>query len=171
MQMPNAMADIIIEDTRWNDMNLRSLCDTAFNAVLNDQALSTDWDISVLACDDEKIAILNAEFRGKPVPTNVLSWPAVDLAPITAGAKPTPPQMDGFGENELGDIAISYDTCMREAAAQNISINDHTIHLLMHGLLHLLGYDHETNADATLMEGMESRLLEKMGINDPYKEL
>lgn len=164
------MADIIIEDTRWNDINLRALCDVAFNAVLNDQNLSSDWDISVLACDDAKIATLNEEFRGKPVPTNVLSWPAFDLAPIMAGALPTPPKMDDFGENELGDIAISYNTCVREAAEQNITITDHTIHLLMHGLLHLLGYEHETDADATLMEGLESRLLEKMGIYDPYKD-
>ncbi len=164
------MADIIIEDTRWNDVNLRGLCDAAFNAVLADQNLSTDWDISVLACDDPKIATLNEEFRGKPVPTNVLSWPAEDLAPLIAGEMPTAPQMDGFGENELGDIAISFDTCEREADAQNITMADHTTHLLMHGLLHLLGYDHETDADAALMEGMESRLLEKLGINDPYRD-
>jgi probable rRNA maturation factor len=164
------MADIIIEDARWGDLNLRHLCDTAFDAVMADQNLSPDWDISVLACNDEKIAVLNEEFRGKPVPTNVLSWPAFDLAPLTAGALPHPPKMDGFGENELGDIAISYDTCAREADAQNITITDHTIHLLMHGLLHLLGYDHETDPDATLMEGLESRLLEKLGINDPYKD-
>lgn len=165
------MADIIIEDIRWSDVNLRALCDTAFTAVLDDQNLSTDWDISVLACDDEKIATLNEEFRGKPVATNVLSWPAFDLAPLTAGGTPHAPQMDGYGENELGDIAISFDTCEREAREQSTSMTDHTIHLLMHGLLHLLGYDHETDADATLMEGMESRLLEKLGIKDPYKDV
>ena len=165
------MVDIIIEDTRWGDVDLRAFCDVAFNAVLADQNLSPDWDISVLACDDEKIATLNEEFRGKPVPTNVLSWPTFDLAPLTAGTTPHPPEMDEYGENELGDIAISFDTCEREAGEQNITMANHSIHLLMHGLLHLLGYDHETDADATLMEGLESRLLEKMGINDPYKDV
>ncbi len=164
------MADIIVEDTRWNDVNLDAMCDTTFDVVLFDLNLSSEWNIGVLACDDAKIATLNAEFRDKPTPTNVLSWPAIDLAPDTVGDMPDAPQTDVFGDNELGDIAISYDTCMREAVAQNITMIDHTTHLLMHGLLHLLGYDHETDADATLMEGMESRLLEKMGIKDPYKD-
>jgi probable rRNA maturation factor len=164
------MADIIIEDTRWVDINLHQLCDSAFDAVLADLNLSSDWDISVLACNDDKIAVLNEEFRGKPVPTNVLSWPAFDLAPLTAGAMPHPPVLDDFGESGLGDIAISFGTCLREAGEQQITISDHTTHLLMHGLLHLLGYDHETDADAALMEGLESRLLEKLGINDPYKD-
>lgn len=163
------MADIIIEDERWAKINLRKLSNLAIDSVLNHLGLSTDWDISILACDDPKITELNADFRDKPAPTNVLSWPSNDLAPIKAGERPAAPQMDRFGENELGDIAISYDTCAREAAQQNITMDDHTTHLLMHGCLHLLGYDHETDADAALMEGIESHLLEKLGIADPYK--
>jgi probable rRNA maturation factor len=169
--MPKSMADIIVEDERWSDLNLRKLSDMAIDAVLHDLSLSTDWEIGILACDDPKITELNADFRDKPTATNVLSWPANDLAPIEPGENPTTPEMDKFGDNALGDIAISYDTCVREANELGITMDDHTTHLLMHGCLHLLGYDHETDADATLMEGIESRLLEKLGIADPYKEL
>tara|TARA_R110002124_G_scaffold6321_7_gene38369 strand:+ start:7507 stop:8016 length:510 start_codon:yes stop_codon:yes gene_type:complete len=166
--MPKEMADIIIEDARWAEINLRALSDAAIGSVLNHLGHSPDWQVSILACDDPKITELNTEFRDKPTATNVLSWPANDLAPIKAGEAPAAPKMDRFGDNELGDIAISYDTCLREAAQQNITMDNHTTHLLMHGCLHLLGYDHETDADATLMEGIESHLLEKMGITDPY---
>jgi probable rRNA maturation factor len=69
----------------------------------------------------------------------------------------------------LGDIAIAYDTCAAEAATAGITMADHTTHLIVHGLLHLLGYDHERDADATLMEGLETQILGKMGLSDPYK--
>lgn len=163
------MPDIIVEDDRWAGLDLHRLAKSAFELIFEDLDLPSDWDVTVLACDDTKIATLNSEFRDKDKATNVLSWPAYELAPETQGDMPFAPELDEFDENSLGDIAISYDTCLREAGQQGIDIADHTTHLLMHGCLHLLGFDHETDADATLMEGIESRLLEKLGISDPYK--
>ena len=83
---------------------------------------------------------------------------------------PEAPEPDTFGECELGDVAISYETCAREAAEAGKSLPDHATHLLVHGTLHLLGFDHERDQDATLMEGMETEILGKMGIADPYRD-
>lgn len=122
-----------------------------------------DVEISALLCDDARIARLNAEFRGKPAATNVLSWPAHDLAPpAPGGVPPLPP------DGELGDIALARETIEKEANAQQITVEAHFAHLFLHGVLHLLGYDHETDADASVMEGLESRAMEAMGFADPY---
>ena len=93
------------------------------------------------------IAALNAEFRGKPKPTNVLSWPTVEFEPHAPGARPELPDTD-----ELGDIAIAYETCQREAEAQGKPFSDHATHLLVHAMLHLAGFDHIVDADAETME-------------------
>jgi probable rRNA maturation factor len=80
------------------------------------------------------------------------------------------PQLAQIGAaDELGDIAISFDTCEREALAEGKSVADHVCHLTVHGVLHLLGYDHIRDKDATLMEGLEREILETLGITDPYK--
>ena len=121
-----------------------------------------------MAPQDARIAELNSEFREKPTPTNVLSWPAEDLAAEEPGQSPTPPEPDFTGEIPLGDIAIAYDTCAREADEAGKSMNDHVMHLIIHGTLHLLGYDHIRDTDATLMETVEVAILGKMGIDDPY---
>ena len=126
-------------------------------------------EVSVLGCDDARIAALNAEFREKPTPTNVLSWPAEELAAEEAGAPPAQPEPDFTGEIPLGDIAISYDTCAREAEAADKPMADHVAHLMVHGVLHLLGYDHIRDPDATLMERLEVEILGKLGIEDPYR--
>lgn len=168
--MPAAI-DVLIEDERWNSIKLTPLCNRAFAAVFADQGISGNgYEVSVMACDDARIAELNAEFRGKPAPTNVLSWPAHELAPLTAGDAPAPPPdiTSNPMDAELGDIAISYDTCHREAETGNIAFEDHLTHLLIHSCLHLLGYVHETDADAARMEGLETKLLETLGIADPY---
>lgn len=120
-------------------------------------------EISVLLCDDARISELNADFRGKPMPTNVLSWPTYDLTPSASGETPPPPP-DGM----LGDIAMARETVEKEASAQHIPAEHHFAHLFVHGILHLLGYDHQTDADADLMEGLERQALAVMGIEDPY---
>ena len=159
--------DLSIEDDRWT--GLEALATRAIGTVLDHVGLDADLcEISVLGCDDARIAGLNAEFREKPAPTNVLSWPAEDLARDQAGATPAPPQPDFTGEIALGDIAISYDTCAREAAEAGKPMDDHVIHLVVHGTLHLLGYDHIRDLDATLMESVEVAILGKLGIDDPY---
>jgi probable rRNA maturation factor len=133
--------------------------------------LGEDFSVSILACNDTRIAGLNGDFRGKPQPTNVLSWPATDLSAEQDGATPHPPETDPDGpdEAELGDIALAYETCVKEAADQQKTLDHHLTHLIIHASLHLLGYDHIRDRDATLMESMETAILGKMGIADPYR--
>lgn len=165
------MLDIAIEDDRWLDAGLGVLAERAIARTLAHQGLDEEeCEISLLACDDDRIAVLNAEFRDKPTPTNVLSWPAQELAAEEAGGIPAQPEPDFMGELALGDIAISYDTCAREAQAAGKPMADHVTHLMVHGVLHLLGYDHIRDADATVMEALEVEILGKMGIDNPYIE-
>ncbi len=163
--------DIVIEDDRWTSAQFESVVQTAVLATLAAHALDPDGtEITILACDDARIADLNAEFRGKPTPTNVLSWPSEERAANKAGDKPQPPK-PGLDEMiELGDIAISYDTCKSEADAAGKSMSSHVTHLIIHGVLHLLGYDHIRDPDATLMEQVEIGILGKLGYDDPYTE-
>lgn len=158
-------ADVIIEDPRWQDAGLETVADKATDAVLSHLGLDDDWEICVMGCDDARIAELNAEFREKPTPTNVLSWPSEERGAAQAGQTPEPPQGP---DPELGDIAISYDTCQREAHEAGKPFTDHVTHLVIHGILHLLGYDHIRDEDATLMERIEVEILGKLGIPDPY---
>ncbi|EBA12431.1 rRNA maturation RNase YbeY [Roseobacter sp. CCS2] len=159
--------DCVVEDPRWGDIN--ALAQIATDAALERLGLeSSVFEISVLACDDARIAVLNEGFRGKPKPTNVLSWPSDERAAAIDGEMPLAPRPGP--DNELGDIAIAFDTCTREAAEAGKTMQDHTIHLLVHGTLHLLGFDHERDRDATLMEGLETEILGKLGIPDPYRD-
>lgn len=159
--------EISIEDARWQ--GLEALSRRAVSATLAHLGLDPDLcEVSILGCDDARIAELNAEFRGKPAPTNVLSWPAEDLAPENPGATPPLPEPDFTGDIALGDIAIAFDTCRREAEEAGKSMDDHVMHLIVHGMLHLLGYDHVRDADATVMERCEIEILGKMGIGNPY---
>ncbi|SPF81020.1 rRNA maturation RNase YbeY [Pseudoprimorskyibacter insulae] len=166
------LTDTILEDDRWEEADLETLAETAAVAALSHLGMvPQDYEIAVLGCDDARIAVLNAEFRDKPTPTNVLSWPAWDLAAEDDGAAPEPaPEGDETMPEALGDIAISYDTCLAEAEAAGKPLADHVTHLVVHGVLHLLGYDHIRDNDATLMEGIETKILGKMGISDPYRE-
>ncbi|MEL7116623.1 MAG: rRNA maturation RNase YbeY [Pseudomonadota bacterium] len=151
--------DLIIEHAAWDETDLAHLAPQAFAATAQVFGWSEEaYEVALLACDDARIAVLNADFRGKPTPTNVLSWPAEDYsAPTTAPNDP-----------ELGDIALAYETCVREAADQGKAFDHHICHLIVHGLLHLLGFDHETEQDAARMERTEVDILAKMGIPDPY---
>jgi len=158
--------DILIEDTRWNSTALATRGEGVAAAALAHLGLAgRGYEASLLACNDARIAALNADFRGKPQPTNVLSWPSEERGAETDGGTPSAPS-----DPELGDIAMSYDTCAREAAEMGIALDDHAAHLVLHGLLHLLGYDHERDLDATLMEGLETVILGKLGMADPYSE-
>ncbi|SHH94910.1 rRNA maturation RNase YbeY [Marivita hallyeonensis] len=170
-QLP-PLTDILIEDDRWDAIDLSALAERAAVQTLEHLGHSArGYEIAVLGCDDARIADLNAEFREKPGPTNVLSWPARDLSAEVDGDDPTPPPPpDPLMGESLGDIAIAFDTCAREADAGGKSLADHTVHLLVHGVLHLLGYDHVRDRDATLMEGLETEILGKMGLADPYRE-
>ncbi|MEX0971247.1 MAG: rRNA maturation RNase YbeY [Paracoccaceae bacterium] len=161
--MPD-IADCVIEDARWDGCNLAVIAERATRAALAICALQgEDWEAAILACDDARIATLNGDFRGKPVATNVLSWPAQALAPSAPGEEPLPPEGP-----ELGDIAIAFETCEGEARDQGIEFAAHVAHLIVHAVLHLLGYDHIEDADATVMEGLEIKALASMGIQNPY---
>jgi probable rRNA maturation factor len=156
--------DIVIEDERWLDADLQGMAERAAEATTRHLGIDA-VEIVVMGCDDARIAALNDHFRGKDKPTNVLSWPSVEHAPRAPGARPEPPDAD-----ELGDIAISFDTCKAEAEAQGKPFADHVTHLLVHAILHLAGYDHEVEADAETMEDAERSILAGLGIPDPYRE-
>lgn len=162
--------DITVEDARWHQIGFADLSMTAAQAALTAVGIDPSvTEISVLACDDIKIAKLNADFREKPTATNVLSWPETDLAAEEDGCTPCPPAPDPGGTLSLGDIAIAYDTCQREAFEAKIPMADHVTHLIVHGVLHLLGYDHIRDGDAVLMETLEIKILSTLGISDPYR--
>ena len=164
-----AEIDIVIEDPRWADLGLQTIAVRAVETVLVFLSIDLEeTEVSILGCDDARILQLNTEFREKKSATNVLSWPAQLLAAENDGEQPASPKTDVMGMRELGDIALSFDTCAREAELGSKLMTDHIIHLIVHGMLHLLGYDHVRDQDATLMETLEVEILENMGIDDPY---
>lgn len=117
---------------------------------------------SLLFADDAEVHALNREWRGKDKPTNVLSFPMLEREDLIALPPAGPPEL-------LGDIALAFETCAREAADKAVSLENHATHLIVHGLLHLAGLDHEiSTADAEAMEALEIKALALMGIEDPY---
>jgi metalloprotein, YbeY/UPF0054 family len=116
-------------------------------------------EVSLLFTDDAAMAEINGEWRGKPKPTNVLSFPAFPIAP---GGMPGP---------MLGDIVLARETIEREAAELGKPVNEHVAHLLVHGFLHLFGYDHMETEEAEKMEGLETRILGRLGLSDPYGDM
>jgi len=140
--------DIEIEDPAW----AAALPDPEAVALpAAEAALEARGGVTILLTDDDSVAELNERFRGKAGPTNVLSFPAPDNP-----------------EDHLGDIALAYGVCAREAAEQGKPLAHHLQHLVAHGVLHLLGYDHLTEAEAEEMEALERRILAGLGVPDPY---
>lgn len=164
------LVETLVEDARWEAFGLEPLAERVARVALTVLGLPTDGiQISVMGCDDARIAGLNADFRGKPQPTNILSWPSEERRPEQPGGSPDAPEPgDPADPESLGDIAIAWETCVSEAAAQGKPMTDHVTHLLVHGVLHLLGYDHVDEADAAVMEGLEVRILASLGVCDPY---
>jgi len=161
--------ELFLEDPRWADLGLLVLAERGLEGVCTHLDLPAERvEVSLLGCDDARITSRNRDFRNKPNPTNVLSWPSQDLTSENAGATPDLPEPDVMGDLCLGDVAIAYETCVQEAKAAQKPVSDHVLHLLVHGFLHLLGYDHEIDADAALMERVESEILGKLGVSDPY---
>ena len=147
---------IVIEDEAWKVLRgLKSLTEKAVDAALT--ASARKKEVTILFTNNVVLKTLNNDWRGKNKPTNVLSFPAPkDLKVPHGEAKP------------LGDIALAFETVAKEAEASGKSLKSHTTHLIVHGVLHLLGYDHEGDADATKMEAKEVRILKKLGLPDPY---
>ena len=161
--------DCAIDDARWAAIEFESVAESAIAATLQFCALDpAAFEVSILACDDVRIVDLNGAFRDKDAATNVLSWPSQERAAPEEGTHPAPPQIDHIGPTELGDIAIAFETCASEATAAGKDLKEHTTHLLVHATLHLLGYDHISDADGDLMETCETQILGKMGLSDPY---
>jgi probable rRNA maturation factor len=158
------LVEVVVEDPRWSEAGVEAVAERAAAAALTAAGRDPELhEIGLLACDDARIAALNAEFRGKPTPTNVLSWPAF------AGQPPEePPGLPGEGPLFLGDLALAYDTCLREAEAAGVPLADHVAHLVVHGVLHLLGHDHGDDAEAEAMEDLESKVLARLGVANPY---
>jgi probable rRNA maturation factor len=113
-------------------------------------------EVSLVFTDDASIRVINAEWRSQDKPTNVLSFPAFPLAP---GGMPGP---------MLGDIIIARETVEREAVDLEKTVDEHLTHLMVHGFLHLFGYDHNNDEEAEVMEGLETRILAALGLSDPY---
>lgn len=169
-KMADANVELIVEDPRWDNTGLARIAPRAVELALVAAQIDTRAvEVSILACDDAQIATLNSTFRGRSAATNVLSWPALDLFPRAPGAAPQRViPTDPFGETALGDIAIAYETVLREAQDAGIPADHHSLHLILHASLHLLGYDHQTDADAEIMEELEVRALAQAGIPSPY---
>ncbi len=147
--MANLEVDVLENSELWRGHE--ALLVEALGAAA--QAERKIGSVSLLLGDDKSIAELNHQFRNKDAPTNVLSFP-----PAPVGAEP------GF----LGDIALAAETIVEQAQFQGKRFEHHAAHLVVHGFLHLLGYDHENPADAEVMEGRERAILASLGIEDPY---
>lgn len=146
--------DISIDDREWRAVpNLRKLARTAVLAVLPDD----DVAIGLLFTSDARIAEINGQWRGKPTATNVLSFPVSAATPVPEG-EPRP----------LGDIVMAYGVISREAEEQKKPFAHHVTHLIVHGVLHLLGYDHENEDEAGAMEAREIMILAELGMENPY---
>jgi len=141
----------VIHDARWGDIlssELSQLCEKLVDA-LSDRLDKPVLNISVCWTDDHEMSQHNSQFRDKTGPTNILSFPSHDMP-------------------EIGDLVIGFETVMREAEQMGISAHHHIAHLLVHGILHLLGYDHIDDTDANEMENLETELLVANGIANPY---
>jgi probable rRNA maturation factor len=137
----------------------------------------SEGDVSLCLADDSALRALNLSWRGIDKPTNVLSFPSapalVDAVDDRVGraqrARLQPAVAKESGPVvSLGDIALAYETLAREAEDLGVSLADHYRHLLVHGFLHLIGYDHETDAEAERMEALETKILARLGVADPY---
>ncbi len=147
------MIEVEVEAPDWTDAidDVEAVVERAAVAALANQA----GGVVVLLTDDATVRDLNARFRDKDRPTNVLSFPAAEM-PDTGGPAP------------LGDIVLAYGVCAAEAQAQGKTLTNHLTHLVVHGVLHLLGQDHEDDAEAEAMEAEERAVLARLGVADPY---
>jgi probable rRNA maturation factor len=155
-------------ESPWDDHDWQGMADRIVPEVVGQtqyaSLLSAAFagEISVRLTTDEEVQTLNCQYRGLDKPTNVLSFPMVqaDLLETIADTDD--------GEVLLGDIVLAQETCLREADERGVELQDHAAHLIVHGVLHLLGYDHMTDADAETMEAIERDVMARLGLHDPY---
>ena len=164
------MLEIALEaDEEWDSSrSWEQLVRTAAEAAIAESAFPAlassvrPVELSVRLTDDEAVRALNAEWRGKDKATNVLSFPLAEAADLQQANVAGPDLL-------LGDIVLARGVCAAEAAEKRIAVEDHAAHLLVHGTLHLLGYDHHGDAEAADMEAREVRALARIGISNPYE--
>lgn len=152
-------------EPEWTDLAARAAkAGIAASSHADIMSRSFAIEISVKLSDNEEVQTLNKAYRGKDKPTNVLSFPQIqpDLLETLSNTDD--------GEALLGDIILAFETCRDEAQAKHISLSTHVTHLIVHGTLHLLGYDHENETDAGVMENIEINALATLGIANPYAE-
>jgi probable rRNA maturation factor len=151
---------IRLAEPRWRGeiAVVRSLCRRAARSALAAAGRGLCGEITIMLADDATLHALNREFRRKDRPTNVLAFPA-------AGPGPAPQ-----GDQPLGDVVIAFETVAGEARAQGKPLSHHLAHLVVHGILHLLGYIHDRKADARRMEAVEIAALAAIGVPDPYDD-
>lgn len=157
--------DLAIEAGNWPDEHtLNGWFDAALSAACAALALDATFaagEISVVLTDDVSMQAINREHRGQDKPTNVLSFPGLEAEELA--------QIDGKTPFLLGDLVFALETIDREAIAAQVSVHHHMVHLIVHGFLHLLGYDHELDDEAEAMEALETRILAQLDIADPYR--
>jgi probable rRNA maturation factor len=148
---PAPAIDIVVESPLWrNQRDAEAVLRRAIGEAAEVTRATASRELAIMLCDDKAMRELNARWRGRPEPTNVLSFPAA------------------AGGEMLGDIAIAYETTAREAEAEGKAFADHLAHLGVHGFLHLLGYDHQSDAEAAEMERLEVAILARLGVPNPY---
>lgn len=163
--------DLMLDsDEEWDSStDWAALAEAAARAAIAESAypglaeIARPVELSVVLTSDAEVHALNAEWRGKDKPTNVLSFPQVEPEELEDADGPGPELM-------LGDIVLALETCTREAAEKALPLKDHAAHLMVHGTLHLLGYDHLEDSTAEDMEARETRALARLGIGNPYEE-
>lgn len=159
------LLEAVVERGEWSAAGDLDLLVSAVARALSDEPEIADrFAMAASACvaftDDAEVQRLNRRFRGQDKPTNVLSFPAA----------PQPPGMAAPDDpRHLGDVVLAAGTVTAEAHGLRIPVRDHVQHLIVHGVLHLLGHDHETDTDAEMMEALETRLLATLGVADPYR--
>ncbi|OFX13992.1 MAG: rRNA maturation RNase YbeY [Alphaproteobacteria bacterium RIFOXYD12_FULL_60_8] len=154
MKTPKPDVLVSFDHEGWGNAlpDAQALCDAAALAVLTACGRPGRTEIGVVLTDDAEVRHLNAEFKGQDKPTNVLSFPTDE---------PDTP----------GDVVLAFQTCQREAEEEGKLFSDHVAHLVVHGLLHLMGYDHQSDAEAEVMERMETLILSQLGVPDPYQDV
>ena len=158
-----------LPESPWPESDWDALAARAAEAAIR-QTPYAEWldhpapiEVAVRLTSDAEVHVLNKQYRGKDRPTNVLSFPMVQpdlLETVT--------QNSDDGEVILGDIVLAHGVCAAEALERQVSVEDHATHLIVHGILHLLGYDHMADAEAEAMEDMERAALASLGLHDPY---
>jgi len=156
-------------ESPWPDADWETLANRAAEIAIR-QTPYLEWidhpatiEVAVRFTSDEEVHVLNRQYRAKDKPTNVLSFPMIQPDLMEAVT-----ENSDDGEVLLGDIVLAHGVCVAEAAERQVSVEDHATHLIVHGLLHLLGYDHMEDAEAEAMEEMERSALASLGLHDPY---